>query len=268
MQNLIIGNGFDLSLGLKTSYNDFLVSHHFDLLIAHKNTLALQLKKNNELNNWIDIENEIPQYSNHIYLGETNVKQEFEALKKSLMNFLKESQEGDINKNSPAFKMIEKEINTTGSIYNFNYTNSIFRVLDAIGFDYKKDDEFHYHVHGSIGNSDIILGVEDQADIQTEHIFFKKSYNLNFGKSSIGYLLHPDYDLVLFGHSLGITDSSYFSKYFKTLSTGEKVYSNLKFYYYGESSYTDLMIALDLFTDKDLTGLKNNNDVKFVDSSK
>lgn len=266
MNNIIIGNGFDLSLGLKTSYKDFLESNFFESLIIHRNSLARQLKNEHSLNNWVDIENEISKYSKASLMHDVDAREEFEALKKSLIAYLAEAQKGEIDTDSSAFKMIKNEIKTTDSIFNFNYTNSVFRVLDAIDFDYKKEDELHFHVHGSIEKRDIILGVEDKADIQLDHIFFKKSYNLNFGKSPIGYLLKPVDDFVLFGHSLGITDSSYFLNYFRKLSEGNHGSSDLTFYYHGKSGYFELMKALDFHTKRNLTGLKNNNDATFIDS--
>ena len=60
---LIIGNGFDLSLGLSTSYMDFVNSDEFQILLNMQNQLAIYLKVNAELQNWIDIENELKLYS-------------------------------------------------------------------------------------------------------------------------------------------------------------------------------------------------------------
>jgi|GEM_PF-3326905 hypothetical protein len=48
---LIIGNGFDLNFGLKTSYSDFLSSKQFKNLIESNNKLALHLSNNQKLNN-------------------------------------------------------------------------------------------------------------------------------------------------------------------------------------------------------------------------
>lgn len=50
---LIIGNGFDLSLGLSTSYMDFVNSDEFQILLNMQNQLAIYLKVNAELQNWI-----------------------------------------------------------------------------------------------------------------------------------------------------------------------------------------------------------------------
>ena len=49
---LIIGNGFDLSLGLSTSYMDFVNSDEFQILLNMQNQLAIYLKVNAELHSW------------------------------------------------------------------------------------------------------------------------------------------------------------------------------------------------------------------------
>lgn len=58
---LIIGNGFDLSLGLSTSYMDFVNSDEFQILLNMQNQLAIYLKVNAELQNWY-LQLIIPQY--------------------------------------------------------------------------------------------------------------------------------------------------------------------------------------------------------------
>ena len=58
---LIIGNGFDLNLGLKTSYSDFLASDEFlelsedssNLLVSYLNEQAKSSRKDRL---WVDIE--------------------------------------------------------------------------------------------------------------------------------------------------------------------------------------------------------------------
>ena len=56
---LIIGNGFDLNLGLPTSYGNFVESEQFKDMVTRGNKLAIHLKSKYELQNWIDIENEL-----------------------------------------------------------------------------------------------------------------------------------------------------------------------------------------------------------------
>ncbi len=150
MKHIIVGNGFDLSLGLKTSYEHFFKSDNFENLLVHNNCFATHLKSESQaVNNWVDIEKEIPKYSNKFFSSQIDVKEDFESFKTSLMSYLKEAQKEEINLNSPAFKMLEQELKNgvTDNIYNFNYTNSILRVAEIIGIDVS---EKHSYVHGSM----------------------------------------------------------------------------------------------------------------------
>lgn len=263
MKIIVIGNGFDLNLGLKTSYKDFIESIYFQSLAEENNSLAVYLMSKTDLNNWVDIEKEITEYSIRIQNTDTNVKNNFKALKEALAKYLLEVQEAEIDQASQAFKMIQEEVETADKIYNFNYTSTVYKVADILGIDISNK---HSYVHGSIENMDIIFGVEDTAGIYPQHIFFKKSYNKNINDSDISNFLRRENDVVLFGHSLGITDSSYFSTYIFQL-TLEFNNPELKFYHYGESGYDEMMIMLDVYTMNQLTKLIHNNKFIPIDSS-
>jgi hypothetical protein len=269
MKIMIIGNGFDLSLGLKTSYKDFIESNYFTSLLNQNNSLAIYLNEKQEINNWVDIEKEITEYSKQIQDDKSKVKNDFKELKNALIDYLKEAQEEEINQNSKAFEMMKNEISDTDMIYNFNYTNSVFHVAEILGSSDIKSK--HSFVHGSIENKNIIFGVEDNARINDNHIFLKKSSNINFAESSIIRVLNSNSrneknNIVLFRHSLGITDSSYFDSYFHSL-TFEHNRSELKLYHFGEEAYDDMMYIIDKYTSHNLTNFKHSNYLKFIDSS-
>lgn len=265
MKIIVIGNGFDLSLGLKTSYKDFIESKNFDLLIEKENTLALYLEEKREINNWVDIEKELTNYSKQIKDDKKTVKDDFKELKNSLIDYLEEAQEKKINQNSKAFEMIKSEISDTDIIFNFNYTNSVFKIAEILGIP--DIGSKHSYVHGSIENKDIIFGVEDYARINNDHIFFKKAYNPNFASSNIISIFQKEkLDLIIFGHSLGITDSSYFQSFFNS-HVHVKNDSKIKIFYYGEEGYDEMMIILDEYTSSNLTNFKHNNKLEFIDSS-
>lgn len=268
MKIIIIGNGFDLSLGLKTSYKDFIQSDYFNSLLNQYNNLAIYLNEKQEINNWVDIEKELTEYSKKIQDDKSKVKNDFKELKNALMNYLKEAQEEEINQDSKAFEMMKNEILDTDIIYNFNYTNSVFKVTEILGIS--NIEAKHSFVHGSIENKNIIFGVEDNAKIKNDaHIFFKKSAHHNFTESNIIKILHNSdekVDLVIFGHSLGITDSSYFSNYFDSL-TSKNNNSNLKIFHFGEEAYDDMIYIIDKYTNHNLTDFKHYNDLEFIDSS-
>ena len=56
----IIGNGFDLNLGLKTSYQDFLQSTCLEK-INPQNSLAKHFSNQKQLKNWVDVEESIEE---------------------------------------------------------------------------------------------------------------------------------------------------------------------------------------------------------------
>lgn len=267
MKIIIIGNGFDLSLGLKTSYKDFIVSDYFNSLLEEHNTLAIYLYKKQEINNWVDIEKELTKYSKQIKDDKSKVKNDFKELKNALMDYLKEAQEEKINQNSKAFEMMKNEISDTDIIYNFNYTNSVFRVAEIL--EISNIESKHSFVHGSIENKNIIFGVEDKASVNDNHKFFKKSTNINFAESNIINVLNDinkNNTLVIFGHSLGITDSSYFENYFLHLTLANNR-SVLNFHYFKDEALDELMNILDKYTVFDLTNLRSCHTLRFFDSS-
>ena len=119
---LIIGNGFDLNLGLKTKYSDFLQSLEFKKLRENpKNFLFRYLdfihEQARQPQQWVDIEHELKEYANLLALQNTkfsesdfgievcyylntqqinevlnsnrvHIKQHFTNLKEALQNYL------------------------------------------------------------------------------------------------------------------------------------------------------------------------------------
>ncbi|TDR31980.1 AbiH family protein [Hydromonas duriensis] len=106
---LIIGNGFDLDLGLKTSYQDFLRSESksFENLIATQNVLARYLNYKNEIQNWVDVEHELKNYANDLYKKPD-----------ALQNFLKRE------------KYITENITSGATYYRIN--DAIFPEIDSV----------------------------------------------------------------------------------------------------------------------------------------
>ena len=263
MKILIIGNGFDLNLGLKTSYKDFIESSQFQNLVDSENSMALYFNEKNEINNWVDIEREITAFSTNITNEGFNLKEDFNSIKNALMEYLEEAQNKEIDENSKAFEII-KELDTVDYIFNFNYTNSILRIANILNIQFLEDK--HCYIHGSLKEQNIIFGVEDDARVQSNHIFFKKAYNKNHGIYNVKSTLVRENEIIIFGHSLGVTDSSYFKSYINDRSTFDD-YVNLKFYYYGESGWDEMMKIIDDYTYNNITKFRANNFFP-VDSSK
>ena len=99
---LILGNGFDLSLGLKTSYGDFMKSSYFEDF-AEKTFLGKYLRNEQfRCYSWIDIEKALSKYCLEInsgglmtpmkQYGPACLYQEHELLKEALKGYLCEEQ--------------------------------------------------------------------------------------------------------------------------------------------------------------------------------
>ncbi len=98
---LVIGNGFDKSLGLNTGYKEFLASEEFNSahMTAKKNfkhsNLTSQIHRNFLLNNWVDVELAIRKYALELEIsgieeeGSIELKSEFDNLKSALTTYLK-----------------------------------------------------------------------------------------------------------------------------------------------------------------------------------
>lgn len=218
----LIGNGFDLRLGLKTSFSDFyevyikLNESNPDPIIKEFCTvLKNDCDKNGRYQNWSDFETEFPKYVKskedisrilgdfsqkfYMYLKEqeNNIIPISNNMADNFMNFVLESYKkiefpselkiiGNLIKDSSEF---------TYNFVNFNYTNTLQILKDSI-------DDFHFdnnilssdiselHIHGSI-NESIIIGIDNVSQLS-----FDSSREYDIGrycvKSEINDLMGND----------------------------------------------------------------------------
>lgn len=276
---LILGNGFDLSFGLKTSYGDFMQSQYFKEF-ASKSYLGQYLKNvQNQCHTWIDIEKVLSQYCLEINSGGlmTPMKQhgpncllqEYELLKESLKNYLREEQRNmqHFNFDAKVKKLIRNmEYGDTNKIATFNYTDTAEHVIDMACSDYH--DKI-LHVHGSLRkNDDIVFGVEDEIELPKRHAFLYKAYSKYKKTNWFAFQLSMARNIVFYGYSLGDTDKQYFADFFRDLCHFHKESRKIIFYHYGEQGYLDLKWQLMKFTERQLSALEMYNDVQYRDCSK
>lgn len=267
---LVIGNGFDLSLGFKTSYKDFLKSDQF-LKIINSNEFCKHLQVQLGLQNWIDIENELKIYSLKVINNdETNNKfeKEFVEVSNALMEYLATIDLKKYDVNSYAFKLIDEIKNKNVEVIDFNYTDSILSIFEDISLEnpvfFKSENQ--QKIHGTLYEKNIIFGVEDKAQINSEHIFLKKSYNKTFGKYNPSVILNSATEIIFFGLSIGETDHMYFNNFFNTIAINQ-CNKKIRFYHYGNQDYKSLHKNLDILTYKSLSTFKNLNSIEFIDTS-
>lgn len=262
---LVIGNGFDLNLGLKTSYFDFLKSPQFESLIyIKKNQLSVYLKEAHDAKLWIDVENELKQFSKQ---RTEDFEAEYEDLCLALMEYLKGLDYNDINKESKAYQLIKDIRFKDFLILDFNYTDSIVSILDDFGLGHFANEKI-IKVHGSVGTEKIVFGIEDDIQIYPNHIFLKKTCNLNYTPIPFNRLLDKANQVIFFGHSLGETDHMYFEKYFQNIAINITIRKNITLWHYGKIGHKELHIQLDKLTLRRVGFLKQNSNFIQMDASK
>lgn len=269
---IIIGNGFDINLGLPTGYNKFIKSPEFQVMLDRGNKLAKQLKENYELKNWIDIENELKVYSQKN--EDKDFKLNYDVLTYQLIKYINNIDYSSIKKTEAAYKLAEAIAKNCEkfTVLDFNYTKSLEQILRFHGVSEELIKENLVKVHGEAANNDIIFGVEDHADIKPKHVFLRKAYPRHCKALNFKTLFEDANELIFFGHSLGETDHTYFQDLFRnscfdgsSVSGRNKVNKIFNFFYYQEDGYCKLMQQIDELTNNNLTRFKQYNDVKFLD---
>lgn len=258
----IIGNGFDLDIGLPTKYSDFANSEFWPKAAPRFNITLGEMKRNMEQgiftnipiipklehtiedakdkNTWFDLENELLDYakeyeptnSNYTrfsYESQSEVSSNIDYYKRlcnSLSDYIKQVQEKqDIIKDSTACMVLKAIIENDcfNSIYSFNYTD-----LNSIAKRIGITQEINYtHIHGKVSDASIILGV-DETPLRKGYEIFHKSSNRHYRSHDLYNALSSANEIVVFGLSFGNIDYSYFDRFFKQLSEGDPITDDRK----------------------------------------
>lgn len=154
----IIGNGFDLAHGYKTSYSHFVAGVGEDFFANFRKYLD---KYCMDTSNWNDFENRIKEVTLNCFLrfheGDSdsyeerradleNINKEFNSLQGKLISYLaKESARFSIQR----LPTVRRYLSNRTLGLNFNYTDTAEKYLKNI-----------YYVHGSLKENNIILGYD------------------------------------------------------------------------------------------------------------
>lgn len=280
-RTLVIGNGFDLDVGLKTRYIDFAESKWWPFKDARLSdgyeTLAYTLNKKARLERWFDVEEVLYDYARidrervlpPIHTIYSQDKRAYEELNKSLITYLRDI-EDDLEpaKESKAVRVLDEFYNMDGEkrIYTFNYTDlSWIAQINEVHYDMSVPCTY---IHGKIGNRQIILGVGSNRDLKKDYNIFYKTFSPIYQSSGIiNDLLESD-EIIIFGHSLGTNDYPYFESVFKKAASLDTNSSSKrrKITIYTKSYADRLEIDHHLrqMVGSDITLLKNLNDFSII----
>ena len=267
---IILGNGFDLDLGLATSYRNFLESEHFQKLGKRANLFYWLLSKH-EFQSWTDIEEELRLFaveqSHRKSHFSVDLQKHFNALTNALCEYLNSINYDCIKKDSMP-SVLAKCINGSDcfDIYDYNYTDleKIFKKLN-----YEISGCIH-HVHGKAVDKSIILGFEDDVDIDAEYNFMIKTFSPHYRSHQVQCDLEDAGTVIFFGHSLSSTDYRYFTNFFhkqSSIDLERKCSKKIVIVTYDEKSRLKILQQLWEMNDKRIGFLFDQNEFSIYRTS-
>ncbi len=282
---LILGNGFDLDLGIHTKYSEFANNKEYwpfkDSLSFEEDSLPYFLNKHkNQVDTWFDLEELLASYASETKnLNKEKViqvKNDFSTLTNALQEYLIHQENvfveqmknsiGHARRVTPAHLILQYFLTKqVRSIYTFNYTNA-YRI--ARQFILKFEDNIN-HIHGSTKEENIILGTGDQRVMGDAFFEMHKSASPHYGSNNLVEDINNADEVYIFGHSLGKNDHDYFSEFFKMASkTVHRPFApgkiKIRIFTLDEKSEIELKKQLMTLTDNHLIGLYAHSDFKIL----
>lgn len=284
---LIIGNGFDMDLGLRTSYQDFVNSNKWpcktplfkvkDHILHQTKCLNDYLYEHTNINLWYDLENILGKYACNPPGNSTcdSVKEEtleqanidkscYDKLVVSLTAYLNSEQSKELKHNSVASRVLKLLLSQqlVLSIYSFNYTD-----LNLLASKLGITEGFKTaYVHGNLKDG-IVLGIEGNLNFCWPYRYMCKEYNRNYKSTYLINELRQCSYVIIFGHSLSSIDYHYFKNFFSKQSSVDLDPENRKvitIFTYDQESDWDIRDQLRRMNNKRLDMLFANNDFRII----
>ena len=269
---LIIGNGFDLDMGLPSKYSDFVESKEwkdalrnlkisYPLDIYFESSLLWHLLQASEDPNWFDIEEEIHKFilkrPNNTEEEIREIENEFKVIRKALANYLNRiSKDFKADENKLGYQLLAHLQNSPFTIFEtiFNYTYP--HLFLKIPTYYKGC--FVSFVHGELSKNNIVLGcdLQDGEEVNRQLSFMYK-YNQLTKANGTGYHLQEAKEIIFYGHSVNEMDFRYFKDILQTISTTPSPQKHLTFITYDEASERNIKDNIQS-QGVSVTGLYNN----------
>lgn len=270
----IIGNGFDINLGLKTKFSDFADSEYWPFKPIngkHSSPLAAYLDYHKSIDKWLDLENLLGKYAETASAkGGVSIekdKKDYNRLKTSFFDYLSSiTMDPALTTNSSAAMLLGHYVSKQSYedyLFSFNYTDlKLFAGRCFI------DPRFKYsHIHGSLKRDNIILGFGDNVKDINGYNFMRKSFDSVYMPPNVTSRLINSNTAVFYGVSMGDIDYAYFDAYFKAISNPDNanmVGKRIFIFTYDDKSREEILENLLLKTDYRLSNLRVLNTFEII----
>ena len=228
----VIGNGFDIDLGWRTSYKDFYDSKltgwkvHFR---PGEDCLPVYLL-DHAGENWYDLERTIYDYCLSKSKGDLDEDlmskdyRDYMVIKRQLETFVKERSSVPVVVESKAYEILKSYIEKSShtdlpsdmrpELLSFNYTP-----LDKVAKQINPKVDFKYiPIHGTLEKNSCIFGFHNDPQIKGLYRDMQKSMDDNYNPGRIMPLLMDAKSITFFGLSMGYIDAVYFKNVLKAAS--------------------------------------------------
>lgn len=252
---IIIGNGFDLDMGLPSKYSDFIESPEWKAVVKRvesflfienyrNHSLIAQLQSASIDSKWFDIEEEIHQFvaahTENTAQEIREIKWEFGLIREGLAKYLKRISQNQLEEERRlSFELLYQLQNCPlriSEIY-FNYTNPAEFMPKPM---YYEHCTFTY-VHGSLQKNDIVLGCDlQEGEKVNRQLSFMYKYNQLNRANHVARSILEAKEIIFFGHSLNEMDFGYFREFFKVASASPNPIRHLTIITYDEKSERDI----------------------------
>ena len=230
---LILGNGFDLSLGLKTSYANFMESDLFKSRVkilhfpngrlnGHDKNIHNYLTLQKGIRNWIDVEEELKKYATNQRVEYYNMQGGTHSLQNASDNTIRLS-----------YNILCLDLQTYISQLDYSgfhedvLSLQLYRIIAAskhcnvVTFNYTdlgklSENETQCgisYIHGNVNNG-IILGFQRFEEMASGYDYMIKSENPNYKSCHLSAKMSEADEIIVYGHSMGSTDHCYFQPFF------------------------------------------------------
>lgn len=252
----LIGNGFDLNLGLKTSFHDFL-EYYVKVPTEDLYIISFKQEIGNNIETWSNLEKALGEYTTRFEEGTADVFMKcyydlYENLRKYFRKLnINKSTLKNVDKKQTLFSMYNFERVLDGdkdrrkiselkynrgklltcNFINFNYTTTLDNLVEEL--KESKEPELLLnlgelvHIHGKI--SDLLVGVDSEKGIANNALKTNKTLCNNLVKHNMNMrlkntrediaqnMLNNSDVFIIFGMSMGESDKRWWNYIAKTM---------------------------------------------------
>ena len=265
---LIIGNGFDLNMGLKTSYRNFVNSQYCPFgnnrCVLSRGIGPYLNRKSKEY--WFDLEQSLKDYCSKKRIQckhlQSRVLKDFDSLIDALRLFLIKAEEGVIRQDSEATRILHAccDNKNPADIVSFNYTD-LCLLAKRVGIDLCSPPDT---IHGTLRDNNIVLGFDETETISDCLSPLFKSRQKGYDPKSLTCI--SDYpNIIIFGLSINPIDFPHFKKFFFNLFENGTEGKNIWLIVHGKNSVNQNYNSIHNLTKKSIHELKSSSVFKVID---